>query len=150
MDLFEHSQYFADQLVRHPELLREVERACGARQGRTGFVAPRDPAELRRFFRQQMVRIQSDSVYHRVPVFKTLKRTSELAESVIAAAYEIALDGGARRGSAREPPVHACESDDGDRARAARHAGVRSGFGRRSGFCDPRRGCVPKCSSGRA
>ena len=61
------------------------------RQGRTGFVAPRDAAELRRFFREQMVRIQSDSVYHRVPVFRTLKRTSDLAESVVAAAYEIAL-----------------------------------------------------------
>jgi glutamate-ammonia-ligase adenylyltransferase len=91
VDLFEHSQYFADQLGRHPELLREVERACGARQGRTGFIAPRETAELRRFVRQQMVRIQSDSVYHRVPVFKTLKRTSELAESVVVAAYEIAL-----------------------------------------------------------
>ena len=38
-----------------------------------------------------MVRIQSDSVYHRVPVFKTLKRTSELAESIISAAYDIAV-----------------------------------------------------------
>jgi len=91
VDVFEHSQYFADQLVRHPELLREVEQACGSRQGRTGFIAPRDPAELRRFFGEQMVRIQSDSVYHGVPVFKTLKRTSDLAEAIIAAAYEIAL-----------------------------------------------------------
>jgi glutamate-ammonia-ligase adenylyltransferase len=91
VDVFEHSQYFADQLVRHPELLREVEEACGSRQGRTGFVAPRDAAELRRFFSEQMVRIQSDSVYHGVPVFRTLKRTSDLAEAVIAAAYEIAL-----------------------------------------------------------
>ena len=91
IDLFEHSQYFADQLVRHPELIAEVEQACGERQGRTGFIAPRDPAELRRFFREQMVRIQSDSVYHRAPIFKTLKRTSDLADSVIAAAYEIAV-----------------------------------------------------------
>ena len=28
-----------------------------------------------------MVRIQSDSMYHGAPVFKTLKRTSELAQS---------------------------------------------------------------------
>ena len=54
-------------------------------------MAPRDPDGLRRYFRQQMVRIQSDSVYHRVPVFSTLKRTSELAESIVSAAYEIAL-----------------------------------------------------------
>ena len=91
VDVFEHSQYFADQLVRHPELLREVEEACGSRQGRTGFVAPRDPADLRRFFSEQMVRIQSDSLYHCVPVYKTLKRTSDLADAVVAAAYEIAL-----------------------------------------------------------
>jgi [glutamine synthetase] adenylyltransferase / [glutamine synthetase]-adenylyl-L-tyrosine phosphorylase len=91
IDVFEHSQYFADQLVRHPELLSEMEKACGERQGRTGFEAPHEPVELRRFFREQMVRIQSDSVYHGVPVFKTLKRTSDLAGSVISAAYEIAL-----------------------------------------------------------
>jgi glutamate-ammonia-ligase adenylyltransferase len=91
IDVFEHSQYFADQLVRNPGLLREVEQACTEKQGRTGFVAPDDPAELRRFFSEQMVRIQSDSVYHQVPVFKTLKRTSDLAESVILAAYKIAL-----------------------------------------------------------
>ena len=88
IDVFEHSQYFADQLIRRPELLLEVEQACGERQGRTGFVAPRDPVEMRRFFREQMVRIQSDSVYHRVPVFRTLERTSDLAEALIAAAYE--------------------------------------------------------------
>ena len=91
IDVFEHSQYFADQLVRNPGLLREVEQACSDKQGRIGFVAPGDPADLRRFFSEQMVRIQSDSVYHHVPVFKTLKRTSDLAESVILAAYKIAL-----------------------------------------------------------
>ena len=90
-DVFEHSQYFSDQLTRHVDLLAEVRAACGERQGRVGFNAPRDPDGLRRFFREQMVRIQSDSVYHRVPVFRTLRRTSELAESVIAAAYEIAI-----------------------------------------------------------
>ncbi len=101
VDLFEHSQYFADQLVRHPELLREMEVAVGTRQGRTGFEAPRDAVKLRQFFREQMVRIQSDSVYHRVPVFRTLKRTSDLAESVIAAAYEIAI----QEALAQAPPT---------------------------------------------
>ncbi len=92
IDLFEHSQYFADQLVRHPSLLAEVEWACSERQGRTGFAAPRDAADLRRYFRQQMVRIQADSVYHAVPVFRTLQRTSDLADSIVAAAYEVALE----------------------------------------------------------
>ena len=91
IDLFEHSNYFADQLVRHPELIEEVRAACGKRQGRDGFHAPGDPDGLRRFFREQMVRIQSDSVYHRVSVFRTLQRTSELAESIINAAYQTAI-----------------------------------------------------------
>lgn len=91
IDLFEHSHYFADQLVRHPELIDEVRAACGARQGRDGFDVPLDPDSLRRFFREQMVRIQSDSVYHRVSVFRTLERTSELAEAVMKAAYQTAI-----------------------------------------------------------
>ncbi len=91
MDLFEHSRYFADQLVSHPDLLIQVGAACSENRGRTGFFAPQDPEELRQFFREQMVRIQSDSVYHRAPVFKTLSRTSGLAESIIAGAYEIAI-----------------------------------------------------------
>ena len=99
IDVFEHSQYFADQLVRCPELLGEVEQACGDKQGRTGFDVPDHPAGLRRFFAEQMVRIQSDSLYHRAPIFKTLKRTSDLAEAVISSAYGIAL----REAGATEP-----------------------------------------------
>jgi [glutamine synthetase] adenylyltransferase / [glutamine synthetase]-adenylyl-L-tyrosine phosphorylase len=101
LDVFEHSQYFADQLVSHTELLSEVSAACGAKQGRLGFAAPLDPEGLRRYFRTQMMRIQSDSVYHRAPVFKTLKRTSELAESIVRAAYEIAM----AEASANAPPL---------------------------------------------
>ena len=91
IDLFEHSRYFADQLVSRPGLLAELRAACSDKQGRTGFHAPNDADQLRCFFREQMVRIQSDSVYHRAPVFTTLSRTSALAESVIAGAYEIAI-----------------------------------------------------------
>ena len=101
IDVFEHSRYFAHQLINHPDLLLQVRAACGEKQGRTGFHAPRDPEELRRFFREQMVRIQSDSVYHRAPVFKTLSRTSALAQSIIAGAYEIAID----EACANAPPL---------------------------------------------
>jgi glutamate-ammonia-ligase adenylyltransferase len=90
LDVFNHSRYFADQLIRYPELMHEVEQAVGDRQGRLGFEAPEDPAGLRRYFREQMTRIQADSIYHRVPIFKTLKRTSQLAESIVLAAYRIA------------------------------------------------------------
>ena len=91
LDVFNHSRYFSDQLIRYPELLDELKQACGDRQGRSGFEAPADPAGLRRYFREQMTRIQADSIYHRAPIFKTLKRTSQLAESIILAAYRIAI-----------------------------------------------------------
>ena len=92
IDFFEHSGYFSDQLIRYPDLLAEIAQAVGTKQGRVGFQAPHEVGALRRFFREQMVRIQSDSVYHGVNVYKTLKRTSDLAESVVRAAYQIALD----------------------------------------------------------
>ena len=91
LDLFQHSHFFGDQFVRYPELVEEVNQACGVRQGRVGFVPPEDVGALHRFFREQMVRIQSDSVYHRAPIFKTLKRTSDLADAVIESAYRIAV-----------------------------------------------------------
>src|SRR5262249_51995785 len=91
LDVFNHSRYFADQLIRYPDLLQEIEQACGDRQGRFGFRAPEDLSGLRRYFREQMTRIQADSIYHRAPIFKTLKRTSHLADSIIQAAYSIAV-----------------------------------------------------------
>jgi glutamate-ammonia-ligase adenylyltransferase len=92
LDLFEHSDFFAGQLVRYPELFDEIRAACGSRQGRFGFHPPPDVPALNLFFRQQMVRIQSDSVYRATPIFKTLKRTSDLADSVISSAYRIAIN----------------------------------------------------------
>ncbi len=89
-ELLEDSRFFANELVRYPELIGEVANACGERQGRVGFTPPETVEGLRRFFREQMVRIQSDSVCHCAPIFKTLKRTSSLADSVIASAYRIA------------------------------------------------------------
>jgi glutamate-ammonia-ligase adenylyltransferase len=92
LDVFNHSRYFADQLIRYPELLQEIATACGDRQGRLGFAAPEDMAALRRYFREQMTRIQADSIHHRAPIFKTLKRTSQLAEAIILSAYRIAIN----------------------------------------------------------
>ncbi len=91
LEFFEHSSYFADQLIRYPALLFEVAAACGDRQGRVGFQPPSDLVGLRRFYREQMVRIQSDSLHRCGSVFKTLKRTSDLADHVISAAYRLAV-----------------------------------------------------------
>jgi glutamate-ammonia-ligase adenylyltransferase len=86
LDLFEHSGYFAGQLLRYPELFDEIGQPfqpAGAELG--------DAVELRRFYRCQMLRIQSESVLARAEIFDTLSKTSLLAETVIAAAYRIAI-----------------------------------------------------------
>jgi [glutamine synthetase] adenylyltransferase / [glutamine synthetase]-adenylyl-L-tyrosine phosphorylase len=86
IDLFEHSGYFADQLLRHPELVDEIGEPFQLEGGPL-----RDAVALRRFYRRQMLRIQSESMLARAPVFSTLSKTSVLADSVIAAAYRIAV-----------------------------------------------------------
>ncbi len=85
-DIFEHSPYFADELLRQPELLDEI----GA--------PPMEPSEpldegsaLRRFYRRQMLRIQSESILAAAPIFTTLRKTSALADRVIDASYRIAV-----------------------------------------------------------
>jgi glutamate-ammonia-ligase adenylyltransferase len=51
-----------------------------------------DAAELRRFFKREMIRIQAESICQAVPVFDTLARTSDLADAVVCAAYALARD----------------------------------------------------------
>jgi len=86
LDIFEHSPYFADQLLRYPELLDEIARPVEL-EG--------EPLEngdaLRRFYRRQMLRIQSESILRKPAIFDTLGKTSALADRVISQAYRIAL-----------------------------------------------------------
>jgi glutamate-ammonia-ligase adenylyltransferase len=86
IDIFEHSAYFADDLLRYPELLDEIGEPFQLEGGPLA-----DGAELRRFYRRQMLRIQSASMLSGERIFDTLAKTSVLADSVIAAAYQIAL-----------------------------------------------------------
>jgi [glutamine synthetase] adenylyltransferase / [glutamine synthetase]-adenylyl-L-tyrosine phosphorylase len=89
LDLFEHSPYFAEELIRWPELVDDVARA------RLPLAAeeppPRELSELRRWFRREMVRIQTESICLSHPIFDTLARTSELADAVIERVYQIAV-----------------------------------------------------------
>ncbi len=96
LDLFEHSPFFAEQMIRAPELLREL------RQVRQG-VSPAlplaeeaasldDTTELRRFFQREMFRIQAGSICREDEIFGTLARTSDLADAVIAAAFRMAIE----------------------------------------------------------
>jgi [glutamine synthetase] adenylyltransferase / [glutamine synthetase]-adenylyl-L-tyrosine phosphorylase len=86
LDLFERSAYFADQLLRYPELLDELQQPYQFEPP-----PPGDSAELRRFYRRQMLRIQSESIFKPAEIFGTLGQTSALADAVIAAAYRLAL-----------------------------------------------------------
>jgi glutamate-ammonia-ligase adenylyltransferase len=86
LDIFEHSSYFADEILRNPELLDEIGQPF-----QPEGVAAADGPELRRFYRRQMLRIQSESLLESATIFSTLGQTSLLADQVIAAAYAIAL-----------------------------------------------------------
>ena len=96
VDLFEHSPFFAEQLVRKPELLEELHQMRLKPESRTRYeempALLHDPTDVRRFFRREMLRIQSESICLHHPIFDTLQRTSELADCVIAASYRLALE----------------------------------------------------------
>lgn len=104
-DLFDHSPYFSEELLRSPDLLLELEtvrRRPGLELRYEELVRELDdPSELRRFFRREMFRLQSESVCLSTPIFTTLERTSDLADAVIAAAYRIAV----RQLHASHPPA---------------------------------------------
>jgi glutamate-ammonia-ligase adenylyltransferase len=92
LDIFEHSPYFAEELIRLPELMEELGRLAEAGGAAFAEAAQLDDiSELRRFFRREMFRIQTASICLRVPVFETLQVTSDLADAAIAASYRMAL-----------------------------------------------------------
>jgi glutamate-ammonia-ligase adenylyltransferase len=89
IDIFEHSQYFSDQLIRTPELVFELEPDLAP-----ALIAPesaQDASQMRRSFLRAMLRLQCDSVLRQVPIFTTLARTSDLADGVISGAYRLAV-----------------------------------------------------------
>ena len=95
-DLFEHSPYYADELIRTPELIEDLQRLDSPAEPADGLanlaLLVNDPADLRRFYRREMFRIQAASLCLPDPVFETLARTSELADTAIVTAYRMALD----------------------------------------------------------
>jgi [glutamine synthetase] adenylyltransferase / [glutamine synthetase]-adenylyl-L-tyrosine phosphorylase len=96
IDFFEHSPFFAEQLIRKPELLHVIHdmRARPHRRTRFAEMADQlvDPTDLRRFFRREMLRLQAKSICLHRPIFDTLRQTSELADCVIAGAYRMAVE----------------------------------------------------------
>ena len=89
LDLFEHSPYFAEELIRKPELMDELARMSIPLIQEEP--PPHDATELRRWFRRAILRIEAESICHSHPIFETLDSTSRLADIVIAQVYEIAI-----------------------------------------------------------
>jgi glutamate-ammonia-ligase adenylyltransferase len=85
LDIFEHSPYFAEELIRAPHLIREIGHAPGEEP------APGDMGELRRWYRRELLRIESRSICQSQAIFETLTATSALADAVIARAYDAAI-----------------------------------------------------------
>jgi glutamate-ammonia-ligase adenylyltransferase len=85
LDIFEHSPYFAEQLIRAPELVDQIGRAPG------GAPAPLEIGELRSWFRRETLGVETRSICDSHPIFSTLAETSELADAVIGRAFEIAV-----------------------------------------------------------
>src|SRR5262249_23977761 len=87
LDIFEHSTYFADALIRYPELVNEIGEPVQLEGGRL-----EDGAALRRFYRRQMFRIQCAIMLDADPIFDTLAKTSALGVLVVATALRLAVD----------------------------------------------------------
>lgn len=94
LEIFEHSPYFAEELIRVPELIEELDRLPSGNANSYAESASQfdDISALRRFFRREMFRIQAASISLHVPVFETLEMTSDLADAAIASCYRMALD----------------------------------------------------------
>ncbi len=95
IDIFQHSPYFAEQLVRMPDYFEELRamRARGRSRMALGEVMPllEEIGEIRRFFLRQMFRIQAESICLQASVFETLERASALADAAIVACQRLAL-----------------------------------------------------------
>jgi len=89
LDLFEHSPYFAEDLIRRPESVDELARvSIPLIQDEP---PPHDATDLRRWFRRAILRIEAESICRSHPIFETLDSTSKLADIAIARVYEIAI-----------------------------------------------------------
>jgi glutamate-ammonia-ligase adenylyltransferase len=92
IDLFEHSPYFAEQMIRTPELLEELRTPDKEEFRIEGCPPVSDADELRRFYLRELFRLECRSICLRAPIFTTLEQTSDLADAVIRAAYRLAVE----------------------------------------------------------
>ncbi len=90
IDLFSHSPFFGEELIRRPEAALDLTQSPESLIH--GEPPPPVPADLRRWYRRGILMIEADSICRSQNIFDTLARTSELADAVVARAYRIAVD----------------------------------------------------------
>jgi [glutamine synthetase] adenylyltransferase / [glutamine synthetase]-adenylyl-L-tyrosine phosphorylase len=93
-DVFSHSPQLADELIRDPSRLDDLNALRQRPTSRADLSEVLDvagPSELRRAYRRHSFLIQIESLCFSAPVFSTLDRMSEVADAAIAAAYRLAL-----------------------------------------------------------
>jgi glutamate-ammonia-ligase adenylyltransferase len=96
IDLFEECSHFGDLLVRKPELIEELQRLRNAPGESTDYALAAQTLtgihELRRFYTREMLRIQCESICLSAPIFETLQRMSQLADTAIRVSYRMAIE----------------------------------------------------------
>ena len=92
VELFQNSPHFAEELIRHPELVEELSSIRQVAHLAGGDLSEQLPtaSHLRKYFRRSMLRIQAESICLGTEIFETLGRTSDLADSAICTAYTLA------------------------------------------------------------
>jgi [glutamine synthetase] adenylyltransferase / [glutamine synthetase]-adenylyl-L-tyrosine phosphorylase len=90
IDLFAHSPFFGEELIRRPESVLDLN--VSPESLIHGEPPPPVPADLRRWYRRGILMIEAESICRSQNVFDTLARTSELADAVVARAYQIAVE----------------------------------------------------------
>jgi [glutamine synthetase] adenylyltransferase / [glutamine synthetase]-adenylyl-L-tyrosine phosphorylase len=94
VELFEHSAYFADALGHDPQAvteLREINAPHIPEELMQRAQACGDANELRALFQRELLRIHVAGFALRESLFRTLEKTSDLADAVIRATYELAI-----------------------------------------------------------
>ncbi|MCC7155408.1 MAG: glutamine-synthetase adenylyltransferase [Bryobacterales bacterium] len=95
IDLFEHSPFLAEQMVRSHELFEEL--IAIRREGIRDFSFEEampwadTSSEMRRFFGKEMFRLQAESICLQIPIFDTLKRCSALADAAVRGCFRLAV-----------------------------------------------------------
>ena len=125
-ELMEYSPYFASYLLRFPEDVTLIAAPDGLRPGEAGLEDGSRPlhprlesllgpdadtdeavAGLRRFFRHQMLAVQTRSICRGEDVFATMAAASRLAEWILRAAHALAIREFAASGELEVDPAQA-------------------------------------------